>query len=114
VTGHFATWHNYLEGVTLGLNWVMVIRIIQYCGGWGGPKIKTFHDTSPTLAIQVRQFMLSFMAVKNEVELNPRHDDHPIYIPFLKAALSIGINVNDTNEKLVGQLIRSIWIIPEE
>jgi hypothetical protein len=55
--------------------------------------------------------MLNFIDVENEAELNPQHDDHPVYIPFLKAALSIGhfviINVKDTNEKLVGQLIRS-------
>jgi hypothetical protein len=62
-------------------------------------------------AIQVRQLMLNFITVENEMGLNPRHDDHPVYIPFLKAALSIGhfvtINVDDTNEKLDGQLIRS-------
>jgi hypothetical protein len=55
--------------------------------------------------------MLTFAAVEDEVEIKPQHDDHPVYVPLLKADLSVGhcitVNVNDTNEMLKGRLVRS-------
>jgi len=54
--------------------------------------------------------MLIFQNVENEVELNPHHEDDPIYSPSLKVFLSMGhfitISISQTSPKIVGRIMQ--------
>jgi len=64
-------------------------------------------------SVHHRTRMLPLSSINNEANLIPHHEDNPIYIPSLKASVTMGHFVifcceNDAgiNERVVGQILR--------